>query len=130
MPQNEDPDRTSSDVIYSGIILAMSLALVVMWIEYRRLKNKYRGRKIAEVLTSPTEVTNGGKSFFLTTTRDLGSFAQVKDHLQKTLKDVAEFVVPLKPQRFRKRDRVYFHSRQLARKVALARRKVAKNFLR
>lgn len=43
---------------------------------------------------------------------------EVKEHLQDAIKEVAEFVVPMRSQRFRKRDRMYFIGRRFMRKVS------------
>ena len=43
---------------------------------------------------------------------------EVRDHVQEAIMEVAEFMVPQKSQRFRKRDRFAFHGKKLMRKVA------------
>ena len=43
---------------------------------------------------------------------------EVRDHVQEAIMEVAEFMVPQKSQRFRKRDRFAFHGKRLMRKVA------------
>ena len=42
---------------------------------------------------------------------------EIRENLQEAFKEVAEFVVPMKSQRFRKRDRFYFHGRRFVRSV-------------
>lgn len=86
-----NPD-TPSEWVFLGIIVALFVALVSLWVEYRRLKRR---------TTRPEDISGEAKEQFL----------------QEALKEVAEFMVPMKNQRFRKRDRFYFHGKKLARKI-------------
>ena len=40
----------------------------------------------------------------------------MRDHVQEAIMEVAEFMVPRRSQRFRKRDRFAFHGKKLMRK--------------
>ncbi len=113
------PWYSTTDFYYHLVIAAMSVTIVVMWIEFRRIKNKsrQRGRRMSELITDPAEV----RWFYVVKVEQnfskLSLKMQVRDHLTDTIKEVAEFVVPRKEKRFRKRDRFYFHSRRFVRKV-------------
>jgi hypothetical protein len=95
---------SQSEWVFIGIICVLSVAMTVLWVEYRRLKNRRaavaagRKRTLSDVLTSES--------------------VEVKEHLQEALREVAEFMVPTRGQRFRKRDRMAFHGKRFMRKVS------------
>jgi len=92
------PSSSGSDVLYWTAIAALSLAVVVLWLEFRRLKAKAegRGRRISEVLSDPREVQN---------------------HVLEAMDGMREMVAPTRQRRFRKRDKLYFQSQRLARRL-------------
>lgn len=99
----------SSDLVYSGIIMALVIVIVFLWLDYQRVKRRAKRlkkdsgnqRKISDIIANPG-----------------AAIPEVKEHLQDTIKEVAEFVVPTRQQRFRKRDRVYFHGRRFMRTIS------------
>ena len=109
---------STSDLVYTGIIAIMGLALILLWLDYRSLKSGQKRRKISDRLANP---------------------ASNLPEVSNAFKEVAEMVIPTKSQRFRKRDRFYFHGRKLARSLrenmgssarSKAIQRVTKNFLR
>ena len=76
-------DTRRSDIVLTVIIGALSVALLMLWIEYRKVRSGSGRRR----------------------------------RLSSTLEEVAEFVVPRKEKRFRKRDKFYFHGVRIARKL-------------
>jgi hypothetical protein len=82
------------DIIYTTIIAAMAVALIILWKEYQRLKKGEKKRKLSDIMRQPAE------------------------SLPDAIREVAEFVVPTKKQRFRKRDRFFFHGRQIVRRMS------------
>lgn len=86
------------DVVLTSLLALVLVGFLVLWFEYRRLQAKYRGRKISEVLSQgPKDVTG---------------------QLQEAMSEVADFVLPARHQRFRKRDRVAFHGRKMIRRIS------------
>eukprot|EP00095_Tigriopus_kingsejongensis_P004400 maker-scaffold93_size381549-snap-gene-2.23 protein:Tk04400 transcript:maker-scaffold93_size381549-snap-gene-2.23-mRNA-1 annotation:"neuropathy target esterase sws isoform x4" len=92
-------DSRWSDVILTSLLGLLAGGFVLLWLEYNRLKAKYRGRQMANVM-----MHEGPK--------------EVKEHLQEAIHEMADFVLPNRSQRFRKRDRMAFHGRKMMRRIS------------
>ncbi len=96
------PD-TPTEWVFLAVICVLFVALGMLWVEYKRLKKTRsvgdgRARTVSEMLSEQPH--------------------EMKEQLQETIREIAEFMVPMRRQRFRKRDRVYFHGKRFMRKMA------------
>ena len=90
-------DGRKSDLIFSGIIVVMSVVMVLLWREYRKLQR---------TMTTEDGLDSAPHS------------SDLKEHLHDAIMDMKELLVPSRNQRFRKRDRFYFYGRRIMRKMA------------
>ncbi len=93
---NEIPLLRNSDIVFSAVIIVLTAFLIGVLLDRRKLKRQ---------MAHSQEVASN-------------SVVEFEAEAPSALEQMAEFVVPLKKQRFRKRDRFYFHGRKFVRNVA------------